>query len=432
MNKKKSKLPFILILAAILIIILGVYYFISPEKGTAAQITNSEALDTTFDKQAAIQDLQYITKQVKDKHVTTSNELTVLVQQQYDKEVENLPDNPTTLDIWRAGSRIVAPLHDSYTRLSYVGGVDTELSGGFIKNDNGLFYIDQDGKTYHVTKLGGLTPDELYNNFIAAFSYDNGNYALNNFHSYLKKPVTLSFLGAKVSDTSVDIETEENGKVDTKTLTFSEAAQKQTEDPFSYSIDEDKSLGILTINICSDSDEYKNTLKEFFTKVKDNNIKHVALDLRDNPGGNTDVIGQFMSYLNIDKYKQYNIQARYLNAVINMNSLYVSNNKDKNLAFSGDLYVLTATKTYDAAVKFAVTLRDNNLCKVIGMQPGSKPSTFGDMLQFQLPNSKLMFTTTYKFYERPDITKNGDETLVPDMLINSDKALDSVYDQIKN
>ena len=431
MKKKKSKLPLILILAAVLVIILGVYYFISPQKGTVTQITNSEALDTTFDKQAAIQDLQYITKQVKDKHVTTSNELTVLVQQQYDKEVENLPDNPTTLDIWRAGSRIVAPLHDSYTRLSYVGGVDTELIDGFIKNDTGLFYIDHQGKAYHVTKLGGITPDELYNNFIKAFSFDNSNYALNCFHSYLKKPVMLTFLGAKVSDTSVDIETEENGKVDTKTLTFSAPAPKQEVEPFSYSIDEDKSLGILTINICSDSDEYKNTLKEFFTKVKDSNIKHVALDLRDNPGGNTDVIGEFMSYLNIDKYKQYNIQARYLSAVINMNSSYVSNNKNKNLAYSGDLYVLTATKTYDAAVKFAVTLRDNNLCKVIGMQPGGKPSTFGDMLQFQLPNSKLLFTTTYKFYDRPDITKSGDETLVPDTLINSDKALDSLYDQIK-
>lgn len=431
MNKKKSKLTFILILAAILIVILGGYYVISPEKGTVSQITNSEAIDTTFDKQAAIQDLQYITKQVKDKHITSPNEIPVLVQQQYEKEVENLPDNPTTLDIWRAGSRIVAPLHDAYTSLSYIGGTDTELSGGFIKNGTELFYVDQDGKAFHVTKLGGLTPEQLYNNFIAAFSFDNSNYALMSFQNYLKKPVTLSFLGVKVSD-KVDIETEENGKVDTKTLTFSEPVQKQAVDPFSYSIDEDKSLGILTINICSDSDEYKNTLKEFFTKVKDSNIKHVALDLRNNAGGNTDVIGEFMSYINIDKYKQYNIQARYLNAVINMNSSYVSNNKDKNLAFSGDLYVLTSTQTYEAAVKFAVTLRDNDLCKVIGMQPGSKPSTFGDMLQFQLPNSKLMLTTTYKYYDRPDTTKSGDETLVPDTLINTDKALDSVYEQIKN
>lgn len=430
MKKKKSKLPLILILAAVLVIILGVYYFISPEKGTVTQITNSEAFDTTFDKQAAIQDLQYITKQVKDKHVTTSNELTVLVQKQYDKEVANLPDNPTTLDIWRAGSRIVAPLHDSYTRLSYIGGVDTELSGGFIKNDTGLFYIDQDGKTYHVTKLGGLTPDELYNNFITAFSYDNSNYALMNFQNYLKKPVMLSFLGAKVTDT-IDIETEDNGKYTTKTLTFSEPVQKQAVDPFSYSIDQNKSLGILTINICSNSDEYKNILKEFFTKVKENDIKHVALDLRNNAGGNTEVIGEFIKYLNVDKYKQYNVQARYLKAVINMNSSYVSNSKYKDLTYNGDLYVLTSTQTYDAAVKFAVTLRDNDLCKVIGEQPGSRPSTFGDMLQFQLPNSKLLFTTTYKYYDRPDTTKSGDETLVPDTLINSDKVMDSLYSQIE-
>jgi C-terminal processing protease CtpA/Prc len=101
----------------------------------------------------------------------------------------------------------------------------------------------------------------------------------------------------------------------------------------------------------------------------------------------------------------------------------VKNSKYAKLTFDGEVFVLTSTKTFSSGMWFAIILQDNNLAKVIGEPSGGAPTGFGDTVKSTLPNSKLIFCTTYKMFFRPDGTKNGREADV-DYPCDSGKALE--------
>lgn len=81
---------------------------------------------------------------------------------------------------------------------------------------------------------------------------------------------------------------------------------------------------------------------------------------------------------------------------------------------------------------FTTLIRDNNLGKVIGEPSGNKPSAYGDLLLFQLPNSKLPLTLTYKYFSRPDISKDLEEAIMPDYPIKQEQAIEELYRIINN
>jgi C-terminal processing protease CtpA/Prc len=100
-------------------------------------------------------------------------------------------------------------------------------------------------------------------------------------------------------------------------------------------------------------------------------------------------------------------------------------------AYDDNVYVLTSPKTFSSATMFSVYLQDNDLGKVIGEPSGNRPSAYGDVLSFQLPNSKLIFNTTYKYFIRPDATKDGEDAQKPDYLVPAEDALNQLRNLIK-
>jgi hypothetical protein len=59
------------------------------------------------------------------------------------------------------------------------------------------------------------------------------------------------------------------------------------------------------------------------------------------------------------------------------------------------------------------------------------PSSYGDILRFQTPNARLIFTVSYKYFTRPDASKR-DLPLIPDVQVRAEDALDETMRQIEN
>lgn len=59
---------------------------------------------------------------------------------------------------------------------------------------------------------------------------------------------------------------------------------------------------------------------------------------------------------------------------------------------------------------------------VVGEVPGNMPSSYGDILYFQTPNARLVFTVSYKYFIRPDASKS-DLPLIPDVTVPAKDAL---------
>jgi len=219
---------------------------------------------------------------------------------------------------------------------------------------------------------------------------------------------------------------------------------KQTFRPWvRFEIDEKLSLGIFTLDKCNYNDEYKEKLKSFFAEVKKHNIQHVAVDVRKNGGGNSQVIDEFLSYLNIRKYKRFSMEVRYSKATKERYNtpkdkgydkpLFRFNTRDNRkcpnaeLIFDGKLYILVSAETFSSGNWFAVIVKDNKLGTVIGEPTGNQPTSYGDILQFQMPNAGFRFSCSFKKWIRPDTNNDPEDGLYPDVM-----AYTTIEDIIQN
>ena len=176
----------------------------------------------------------------------------------------------------------------------------------------------------------------------------------------------------------------------------------EDEEFVNYEIDESRSLAILNLYECNFNDEYKDTVREMFTEVRDKGIQNVAVDVRFNPGGSDAVVIEFFRYLDIDEYRICTCDWRLGPIMIDDNDGIVHNNRYKDLTFTGNLYVLTTSETFSAAMEMAQFVRDNDLGIIIGEAPGNDPNSYGDVAYFSLPNSHIFMQISTKNWVRAD------------------------------
>ena len=75
-------------------------------------------------------------------------------------------------------------------------------------------------------------------------------------------------------------------------------------------------------------------------------------------------------------------------------------------------------------------LKDNGYASIVGEAPGNRPDSYGDDVEFTVPNSKLDLEVSFKRWFRVDRSQPGD-VLSPDYPCLSQDALDKVYELIK-
>lgn len=436
-KKLLKKILIILIILAVLIGGLNVIYlcFFNPYRGTMKERVNSQPLTTILSKDEALEDLAYLIKHLEDRHPACIDGLPKEVQLQYTKEINALSKEVSVLNLWRSGARILGKLKDAHTNIGYYTDDNRELPLTFKMMDNNLVCVTEPYKNLIVKTINDISVDELYSIFLNQFPYELDSHVAYNFARLLPRKSYLAFLGL---DTSSDIIFKfENASKEleasfTFTLPLEEELSSTEEAPFvSYQIDKEHSLGILTLLSCDYNNYYKDTLNKFFTEVKANNIDHIAVDLRDNGGGNSYVANEFLRYLDVTTYYTTGgVKIRYGSFLPEFEKEPITNEPYYDLLFSGDVYALTSTQTFSSAMMFANILSDNHIGKIIGEIPGNMPASYGDILHFQTPNAKLPFTVSYKYFGRIDETK-ADQPLYPDYEVAEEDALDKLYEIIE-
>ena len=199
-----------------------------------------------------------------------------------------------------------------------------------------------------------------------------------------------------------------------------------------YSIDKENNFAILILKQCIFDSTYKSTLREFFNEVNEHDIKNIILDLRVNDGGDSQVIAEFISYLDVDNFTWYGANIRYSKdsrTIIKKSKFscehfppyVIKNNRAKaDLVFKGNLFVLTCKNTFSSANMFAVTLKDNKIGKIIGTPTGNQPTCYGNPLNFKMPNTQIYFRVSTKQFLRPNSNANSEDSLYPDIEVYTD------------
>ena len=95
------------------------------------------------------------------------------------------------------------------------------------------------------------------------------------------------------------------------------------------------------------------------------------------------------------------------------------------------LSVLTDALTFSSATDMATWAQDGNLGNVIGEPSVNAPSSFGDMIVYTLPTSRIPLRISYTKFLRPDASADQ-TTLWPDIMVPAEDALDVAIEFLQN
>jgi hypothetical protein len=357
-----------------------------------------------------------------------SNERVENVEAQYKKEMNVLEtqysSGITVLEEWRMLGRIMHELFDGHSTVYSMYADERYISD--------LTQIKEYGPP---VKINGEPAEDVFKKFLEVYQYETEHYAETTFYANIViNEVYLKWIGVDTTDgVTMTFNTPEGEKdYHYSFVPVEEIQGRSTGSGDSkwvyYSIDKEKRIGIFTLEDCTCNDEYMQTVKDFFTEVRDNNVSDIIIDLRWNGGGNSRVGNEFIRYLDVKGYYSWAAHLRYGNLLLKYKREYV---KNKKLApvFYGNVYVLTNSRTFSSAMDFTMYIMDNGLGKVVGEASGNLPDSYGDLLHFDIPNSKLAFTVSFKRWFRIDESKAG-QPLEPDYPCDPNEALEKAYEII--
>ena len=424
------------VIASLLAIVLAlalVYQFVfNPYRGTSKDRMESMPLDESISLREAVQDLDYVMEMFRTRHpawLEEDNGRVRDVESQYLTELQYLDslgrDEITVLEEWQMISRVMQRLHDGHSQI-------------YVTYD-GERYIDDFSQVrqYGPPVLIDEEPYEaVFERFLAIFPYETESYAKALFdETILFNESYLRWIGVDTSDgADYTFDTgeglgQETVHYDFVTIEWVKGYKRQAPEnpkPWVYfEIDKENGIGIFTLTECNYNEEYKNTVRDFFGAVREAGIGHIIVDLRYNGGGNSMVGDEFLRYLDIDGYYGWPCDVRY-GPILYRNAKPYNKNRRLEPQYTGDIYVLTNQRTFSAAMDFTMYIMDNDLGVVVGEESGNLPDSYGDLLGFHTPNTRLQFSISYKRWYRIDETKAG-QPLIPDYPCDAAEAMEEAY-----
>jgi len=196
-----------------------------------------------------------------------------------------------------------------------------------------------------------------------------------------------------------------------------------------------KDTGLLTINTFTwrkNESRVFEFLKSVFSRVKDNNLTHLMIDIRENGGGDDNIWKQGIlpyiadkSWKHASNYKVKILAGRedegetagdVVSGVLTNMTAADTNNP---LKFTGALSVLVGPYTYSSSILFMNVIQDYNFGKLVGDKTGGKSGQTGGTQHLTLTHSNLHSVVPRFLLTRPKGGRNL-ELVTLDTIINYD------------
>lgn len=400
--------------------------------------------DKMLNVEAMKEDLDYAVQIMKDVHPKSYRGLTDEQKSTITNAYKKVNRPLKAGEFYFVANEIICSFKDGHTNLRLdTNSRDKVINMPIIWINDGIYVLEDTEilkKGDKILSINQKQPNELLKELSKVIPAENDQWVKVMGSHYIVKESYLNYLGL-IGDNEVSLQVQRKDEEFNSKIPLVPSYKTNITNEFhtggddsnwvTYTIDKESSLGIFKLDKCINDDKYKSELDKFFVDVYKNNIENIAVDVRNNSGGVSSVIGEFMRYLDIDKYKSFGGAIRYSeeaseqrgygkksgyksfkNAIIKNEKV-----KDDKLVFDGNVYILTSPLTFSSGNWFAVTFRDNNIGTIIGEPTGNQPSSYGDVLRFQLPNSRYIFQVSHKKWVRPNTENDPEDTLTPNIIV---------------
>ncbi len=206
--------------------------------------------------------------------------------------------------------------------------------------------------------------------------------------------------------------------------------------PYSFKVLPGTNTGYIDFRSFRDLDKFKHFLEETFSRIKEEGISDLIIDVRNNGGGNSSLGDAFLDYLSGEPFTQYkevgikisrqikkyypawrDIQIKPVGTLHNVKVREKVPGKNP-LRFEGNIYLLTSSYTFSSATDFSAAVKYYGIGTIIGEETGGLLKTFGDVYSFRLPNSRLVFGVSHKTFISPGKEEDLLKGVVPHHLVS--------------
>ncbi len=262
----------------------------------------------------------------------------------------------------------------------------------------------------------------------------------------------------------------QHSTINTDGITMSGFFQRQfPKRKWNLQLRNDLSLAIIS---CSGYNNYAEGIRfidSAFAVIKQQNIQHLAFDIRNNGGGNSSIGDHLLAYIARQPYMDvvsktlrngpmmkrfkensgmYRVMQNFMKNGIKKDSNYTMRFNNKSLdtsikkenLFSGKFYLLTGPVTYSSAHMTAIAVKSSGMGTIIGEATGERINLTGENATFKLPVTGLYGYCAMAVYEGALADKKS-KGVQPDIFIpfqpsallsGKDLVVDKLYQLIQS
>ncbi len=315
-------------------------------------------------------------------------------------------------------------LHDGHTQLSWYVGKQLDIEWQYSKGH--LYLLDEVGRLtdQRITAIGGVSDKDLFTIIDQLVPAENESALLLNYENYANGERVLEYANAQISDSALVELTDNSGNSILKEYPFVNKSNKDWQNNRVSTKTLNSNTLLITMGICEENQELDQAISTLKNSMN-NGTKRVIVDLRNNPGGNSNACTQLLDAMG-KRGGSYGCTIRYSPLAKDQRGYsqskgYETYDNDPSTAVNSDieLFVITNERTFSSATMMATWTRDGGLGKIVGQPSSNSPNSYGDVLYFTLPNTKFEGSLSHKQFIRPAGLGNKETSIIPDFLLDS-------------
>lgn len=372
------------------------------------------------------------------------------------KAKESLPDSVSLIQLYRVAAPIVSMIGDGHTSLEfpYDDFFTSELKrlplfvnvlpdSSIICNSSLDSIIKRGDK---ILSINGKSADNMIDDMLPFVSGEKPHYKLSGVNSSFQALFNMLYPSDNYDIIYQPKESEEILSVSFPAITFDEIKKRCPRtsnggnyDDYSYTIDRINNVAIMDFRHFYDAERMEHFADSMFRELSDRNINNLIIDIRNNGGGNSRVGDVLLRYISPEPYVQMDkalIRITPLTAKLMgsqespMFTLWEADSTDyiqprskEDGHYNGNVYLLTSNQTFSSAASFAWAFKECKMGKVIGEETGGMNVSYGDILPYSLPISKLTTYIPFKRFWQLRADENDIHGTLPDINVPSSEAL---------
>ncbi len=435
-------------------ILLPILLFATSLECTFAQSTNIKMLS----KEEACADIDSLLYTLSEVHpnmfsVCAQGELIAL----FAKEFSSMPDSVSSTELYKRLAPVIAKIGDGHTSLyfpynQYFTSETLRMPLYMKASVEHKLYVESclDDKIPYgseVVGINGINSGKMVEDMLAYACGEKEFYRIERVNNELIALFELLFKADNYDVTYIPVDGKKKQTVTLPAVNYDvlksrmpRRHQSNSYVPYTFTIDKVKSVAVMDFRSFENPDQMTHFADSMFTVLKENNIKKLIIDVRENGGGNSQVGDILLGYISSCPYAQ--MGKTIIRVTPTTRNLAGSNEMplgwyyyyvtEEELEepltkeqghYDGKVYLLTSHHTFSSASSFAWAFKYFRMGTVIGEETGGMNVSYGDVLPYLLPNSRLQCGISFKRFWLYGADETNIHGTQPDISVPAEQAM---------